>query len=156
MELADGERQRIGDVGQQALPGEEAWLIGERRSSGERKYYLSNLPGDSTLKTLAAAVKARWACEQAHQQLKEQLASTIRGAIMDRAAPARADDNDRLGFLAKPPPDSGGWGKRTFGPPSQPSLPASRQAVLDQLFLADSRRCPHCRARLTRNLPRQC
>src|SRR6202007_3198023 len=53
--------------------GEEAWLIGEHRSTGERKYYLSNLPGDSTLKTLAAAVKARWACEQAHQQLKEEL-----------------------------------------------------------------------------------
>jgi SRSO17 transposase len=71
--VADGERQRIGDMGQQALPGEEAWLIGERRTSGERKYYLSNLPADSTLKTLAAAVKARWACEQAHQQLKEEL-----------------------------------------------------------------------------------
>ncbi|HEY5412076.1 MAG TPA: IS701 family transposase, partial [Caulobacteraceae bacterium] len=71
--VADGERQRIGDMGHQALPGEEAWLIGERRSTGERKYYLSNLPGDSALKTLAAAVKARWACEQAHQQLKEEL-----------------------------------------------------------------------------------
>jgi SRSO17 transposase len=71
--VADGERQRIGDMGQQALPGEEAWLIGERRSTGERKYYLSNLPADCTLKALAAAVKARWACEQAHQQLKEEL-----------------------------------------------------------------------------------
>ena len=71
--VADGERQRIGDMGHQALPGEEAWLIGERRSSGERKYYLSNLPADTTLKRLAGAVKARWACEQAHQQLKEEL-----------------------------------------------------------------------------------
>jgi hypothetical protein len=26
------------------LPGEEVWLVGERRASGERKYYLSNLP----------------------------------------------------------------------------------------------------------------
>src|SRR4051794_10905283 len=50
-----------------ALPGEEAWLIGEHPASGERKYFLSNLPGDCTLKTLAAAVKARWACEQAHK-----------------------------------------------------------------------------------------
>lgn len=71
--VADGERQRIGAMGGQALPGEEAWLIGERRSTGERKYYLSNLPAESTLKTLAGAVKARWACEQAHQQLKEEL-----------------------------------------------------------------------------------
>lgn len=71
--VADGERQRIGDMGHQALPGEEAWLIGEHRSNGERKYYLSNLPADTTLKRLAGAVKARWACEQAHQQLKEEL-----------------------------------------------------------------------------------
>ncbi len=71
--VADGAPQRIGDMGQQHMPGEEAWLIGERRSTGERKYYLSNLPADSTLKTLAGAVKARWACEQAHQQLKEEL-----------------------------------------------------------------------------------
>jgi SRSO17 transposase len=36
--------QRIGDLGQQHLPGEEVWLVGEHRSTGERKYYLSNLP----------------------------------------------------------------------------------------------------------------
>lgn len=71
--VADGAPQRIGDMGQQHLPGEEAWLIGEHRSTGERKYYLSNLPVDATLKRLAGAVKARWACEQAHQQLKEEL-----------------------------------------------------------------------------------
>jgi SRSO17 transposase len=71
--VADGLPQRIGDMGQQHLPGEEAWLIGEHRSTGERKYYLSNLPAEATLKRLAGAVKARWACEQAHQQLKEEL-----------------------------------------------------------------------------------
>ena len=49
------------------------WILGERRSSGEQKYYVSNLPADVSLKTLAAAVKARWICEQAHQQLKEEL-----------------------------------------------------------------------------------
>ena len=55
------------------MPGEEAWLVGEWRSSGERKYYLSNLPADANLKRLAAAIKARWVCEQAHQQMKEEL-----------------------------------------------------------------------------------
>jgi SRSO17 transposase len=55
------------------MPGEEAWVVGELRSSGERKYYLSNLPADTSLKALAAAIKARWVCEQAHQQLKEEL-----------------------------------------------------------------------------------
>ena len=55
------------------MPGEEAWLVGEWRSNDERKYYLSNLPADATLKALAAAIKARWVCEQAHQQMKEEL-----------------------------------------------------------------------------------
>ena len=55
------------------LPGEEVWLIGEWRRSGERKYYLSNLPARTPLRRLAAAIKARWVCEQAHQQLKQEL-----------------------------------------------------------------------------------
>jgi SRSO17 transposase len=55
------------------MPGDEVWIIGERRPGGEQKYYVSNLPADVPLRTLAAAVKARWICEQAHQQLKEEL-----------------------------------------------------------------------------------
>ena len=71
--VADGPPQRIWDKGQQHLPGEEAWLIGEHRMSGEKKYYLANLPANTGLATLAATIKARWICEQAHQQLKEEL-----------------------------------------------------------------------------------
>ena len=52
------------------LPGQEAWLVGEWRASGERKYYLSNLSPRTSVRALAAAIKARWVCEQAHQQLK--------------------------------------------------------------------------------------
>jgi SRSO17 transposase len=70
---ADGPPQRIRDKGQQHLPGDEAWLIGEYRSSGEKKYYLANLSAKTDLRTLAATIKARWICEQAHQQLKEEL-----------------------------------------------------------------------------------
>jgi SRSO17 transposase len=65
---ADGAQLRDG----RHLPGEEVWLVGERRASGERKYHLANLPADATLEELAALIKARWACEQAHQQLKEE------------------------------------------------------------------------------------
>jgi SRSO17 transposase len=76
----------------QHLPGEEAWLVGEHRASGERKYYLTNHPVDTSLETLAAQIKAalgrllpaapaetdrwlchRWVCEQMHQQLKDEL-----------------------------------------------------------------------------------
>jgi SRSO17 transposase len=71
--IADGAPQRIGAAGAQHMPGEEAWLVGEHRSTGERKYYLSNLPADTSMRDLAGAIKARWICEQAHQQLKEEL-----------------------------------------------------------------------------------
>ena len=71
--VADGPPQRIRDMGAQHMPGEEVWLIGEHRSNGERKYYLSNQPPETPLKELAGTIKARWICEQAHQQLKEEL-----------------------------------------------------------------------------------
>lgn len=71
--IADGTPQRIWDKGQQHLPGEEAWLVGEHRICGQRKYYLSNLPAEADLLALAATIKARWVCEQAHQQMKEEL-----------------------------------------------------------------------------------
>ncbi len=58
--MADGPTQRISDMGSQHLPG-------------ERKYYLPNLPADTPLKILAGTIKAQWICEQAHQQLKEEL-----------------------------------------------------------------------------------
>src|SRR3546814_259472 len=71
--IADGQKHRVFDKGVSRMPGDEVWIIGERRSTGERKYYISNMPAEASLKTLAAAVKARWICEQAHQQLKEEL-----------------------------------------------------------------------------------
>ncbi len=55
------------------LPGQAAWLVCERRASGERKYYLSNLPEDAPLENLAKLIKGRWVCEQMHQQMKGEL-----------------------------------------------------------------------------------
>jgi hypothetical protein len=40
------------------LPGEEVWLVGERRASGETKYYLAKLPAETPLQELAATIKA--------------------------------------------------------------------------------------------------
>jgi SRSO17 transposase len=54
-------------------PGDEVWLICERRSGGETKYHLSNYPADTPLEVLVTSLKSRWACEQAHQQMKEEL-----------------------------------------------------------------------------------
>jgi SRSO17 transposase len=70
-------RVRVGDGApwgnNRHLPGDEVWLVGEWRPSGERKYYLSNLPPRTSLRALASAIKARWVCEQGHQQLKQEL-----------------------------------------------------------------------------------
>lgn len=71
--IAEGHRHRMHGNRVQAMPGEEVWLVGERRSTGEEKYYVSNLPPETSLKVLATTIKARWICEQAHQQLKEEL-----------------------------------------------------------------------------------
>ena len=67
--VAEGPQSETGH----RLPGDELWLVGERRSGGERKYYLASHPAGTPLQILAAAIKVRWVCEQAHQQMKEEL-----------------------------------------------------------------------------------
>jgi SRSO17 transposase len=66
---ADATQQRDGVH----LPGQPAWLVCERLSNGDRKYYLANLPASCSRKRIVATIKARWACEQGHQQMKEEL-----------------------------------------------------------------------------------
>ena len=135
------------------LPGAEAWLVGEWRPSGERKHHLSNLPPRTSLRGLAAAIKARWVCEQAHQQLKQELGlghfegrswtGLHRHALMACIAFAylqhpRFEAVHSRGKRRKP--------LTAGGPPPQPSLPAVRRAVMARLFarLAGQVRCPHC------------
>jgi hypothetical protein len=50
--VADGHKHRMRDNRMQCMPGDEVWLVGERRSTGEQKYYVSNLPADASLKML--------------------------------------------------------------------------------------------------------
>jgi SRSO17 transposase len=66
---ADGERSSS----HSRLPADECWLVCEWRSAGEKKYYMTNHSSDTPLETLAAVIKARWSCELAHQQMKEEL-----------------------------------------------------------------------------------
>src|SRR5262249_45087663 len=144
--VADGPPQRIRDKGQQHLPGDEAWLIGEHRMSGEKKYYLANLPAKTNLRTLAATIKARWICEQAHQQIKEELGldhfegrswqGLHRHALMTMIAYTFLQHR-RLAATARK--------KRINGPPPQPTLPAVRHAILELFARLPPQRCPHCR-----------
>ena len=153
--IADGAPQRIGAMGAQHLPGEEAWLIGEHRSTGERKYYLSNLPADTPLKQLAGAIKARWICEQAHQQLKEELGlDHFEGRSwtgLHRHAPMTMI---AYAFLQARRLERASRKKRIEGPPPQPSLPAIRAAII-ATFATAPIKCPHCRKLIsTRDLPK--
>jgi SRSO17 transposase len=55
------------------LPGTEVWLVCEQRANREIKYYLANHSARASLLTLARLIQSRWSCEQAHQQMKEEL-----------------------------------------------------------------------------------
>lgn len=55
------------------LPGDPAWLVCERLDNGDKKFSLVSLPASASRKEIVAALKARWSCEQAHQQMKEEL-----------------------------------------------------------------------------------
>ena len=153
---ADGPPQRIWDKGQQHLPGDEAWLIGEHRASGEKKYYLANLAAGMDLRSLAATIKARWICEQAHQQLKEELGldhfegrswhGLHRHALMAMIAYAFLQHR-RLKKVRR--------GKKFDGPPPQPTLPAVRHAIVDLIMRSSPQRCPYCRSWISEEKQRE-
>jgi SRSO17 transposase len=154
--VADGPTAARG----QHLPGEEAWLVGEHRATGERKYYLSNLPPDATLERLAALIKARWVCEQLHQQLKDglgldhfegrswrglhhhallcQLAFAflqhLRLGGKKRRHPARARTAAPAEPARRPPPHPGHAHLRA---PALPALPAALRASSPALNVAE-------------------
>jgi len=131
--------------------------VGERRATGERKYYLANLPADAPLERLAATIKARRVCEQAHQRLKEELGldhfegrsrtGLHRHALMTLIACA---------FLRHLRLErASGRGKKRHGntgtAAARPTLPAVRRMLLERLFERLWRtltRCPSCGARL--------
>ncbi len=142
--IADGPPQRIRDRGQQHLPGEEAWLIGEHRMSGEKKYYLANLPAETDLRTLAATIKARLICEQAHQQLKEELGlDHFEGRSWQGLHRHALTTMIAYAVLQYRQLKTARREKRIGGPPPQPTLPAIRQAIIELVARLPPQRCPH-------------
>lgn len=134
----------------QHLPGELAWLVGEWRATGERKYYLTNHPPGTPLHALAAAIKARWVCEQVHQQLKEELGldhfegrswlglhhhalfTMLAFTFLQHQRLRTAHQRRAVGA----------------GPPPQPTLPAVRRALIAALHMPMRICCPACGARV--------
>lgn len=164
--VADG----VVDAGNRHLPGEAAWLVGEARVNGVRKYYLTNHPPSARLRTLAAAIKARWSCEQAHQQMKEELGldhfEGEANALHGRAPPRswlglhhhalltmisfaflqhlRLRETRRREKNRPALP-------RDSGPPPEPSLPGIRRTLVTRFSV--HLRCPKCHGRLTYEPP---
>jgi SRSO17 transposase len=68
-------RVRVRETTTQAWrrPGPERWLLIERHRDGRYKYYLSNAPRRTSIRTLLNWVHQRWKIEQSYQQLKEEL-----------------------------------------------------------------------------------
>lgn len=143
-------RMRVADgpmIGQNdRLPGDEVWVVGEERADGERKYYLSNLPPETPLEELVRVIKARWACEQAHQQLKEELGldhfegrswsglhhhtllAMIAFTFLQHLRVQQAQQTEVQ--------------RDQYGPPPKPTLPVIRRALSNLLVAPDQ--CPHC------------
>ena len=147
--VADGPEVRLQGRTGQHLPGDEVWLVGEHRSSGERKYYLSNLPPDTPLKRLAALIKARWVCEPAHQQLKEELGLDHFEGRSWRGLHRHALLTLIASLFLQHLRLRAAKGEKRVGPPPQPTLPAIRRRLFDHLAHALRLRCPICRARFT-------
>jgi SRSO17 transposase len=50
------------------------WLLCEESlANAERKYYFSNFPPDTSLRTLVTIARSRWAIEQQYRELKDEL-----------------------------------------------------------------------------------
>ena len=145
--VADGPTQRIRDMGGQHMPGDEAWLIGERRVQ-RRAQILPLEP---------ARRHADQGARQHHQgalDLRAGASATeggtrsrsLRGTILAWPSPSRPHDDDRLCLpSASPPRKRAKRGKKINGPPPQPSLPAVRHAILAHIMRWQHQRCPHCR-----------
>ena len=95
--VADGPPQRIGDKGMQHMPGEEVWLVGERRASGEQKYYLANLPrrrrSQDARRDDQGALGLRAGPSAAQGRTRPR---PLRRPLMARSSSPCADGHDRL------------------------------------------------------------
>jgi len=143
---ADGPLQRIRDKGQQHLSGERG--LAHRRISRVRRE--EKLPrqlarGDEPAH-VGCHIKARWVCEQAHQQLKEELGlDHFEGRSwqgLHRHAPLTMI---ACAFLQYRRLTQVRREKRVNGPPPQPTWPAVRHAIVQLIVRLPRLRCPHCR-----------
>ena len=100
------------DMGQQHLPGDEAWLIGEHRVSGRRNTILPTYPPGWTC--------AAWLRRSRHD-----------GSASRPINSSRRNSVSTISREPAPPHKSEAGKKRFNGPPPQPTLTAVRYAIVD-------------------------
>jgi hypothetical protein len=98
------------------------------------------------LRTLAATIEERWICEQAHQQLKEELGldhfegrsrkGLHRHALMTMIAYA---------FLQYRRLKTARRGKKNPRPAASTDIARNSQAIIELIARLPPERCPHCR-----------
>jgi len=112
--IADGAPQRIGSAGAQHMPDEEACLVGEHRSNGERKLSFE-------LTVRHANQGSGWR-DQSTMDMRTGPSATqrgigaglLRGTILDRTSLACLDVDDCLRLTAVPQACSGGTKKKSL------------------------------------------
>ena len=135
--VADGPPQRIRDKGQQHLPGEEAWLIGESQNIG-REEILSRQPaGEDGPAHLGerhqGAMDLRAGSPATERRTRSR---SLRGPILARTSPSCAHDDDRLRFPPISPAQNSKAGKkestgRRLSQPCPPCVRPSSNSLLD-------------------------
>lgn len=104
-------------------------------------------------RTLVREIKARWVCEQAHQQLKDELGldhyegRSWLGLHHHALLTMMAFTYLQHRRLASNLQAGKNTGSNASGPPPQPSLPAVRRAILAVLRPVIRLRCPNCAPR---------
>ena len=119
---ADGGGQQIGGRPAQHLPGEEAWVVGEWRASGETRVppvqparrHRSQGPG----RHHQGALDLRAGAPADERGTRPR---PLRGALLGGAAPTHDDDDDRSRVPAAPSPSRGRAGEK--GGPDHPRSP---------------------------------
>ena len=151
--VADGPPQRIGAKGMQHMPGEEVWLVGERRTVRRTEILSREPPGRRRPQDAgrddqgALGLRAGSPATQGGTRPRP-----LRGPLMAGPSSPCADDHDRLRLPPAPSPRRRERGKKILWGPPKPTLPAIRKAVVLALARAPPYRCPHCRRRIRRKL----
>lgn len=68
-------RVRIAGNWRKGRPLDECWLLIEKRTN-ETKYFLSNLPVETSLQKLVEITHQRWAVEQSYREIKNELTAS--------------------------------------------------------------------------------